>query len=719
MPKTAFVYWYDTLQNKVLSAIDNVVATPFNNWEFISGIENHEASPGPDVGHPYPNINDSPSAMSYRESVAVVAALGVFFSSTIACYQKLRRKEGASHYFFFERLFYLTEKNKLEKTLGKCSIPYICLHAAAYFYNPDVPSIVLWARRRLAVLTKQSAFKHLKEYLQREGHRLDKTKEELLEEIYKKINEKVALFITKQKKHGEWCSERSQNGKWLIKPSEDYIEAWQKKRKALKKSSSNLTKTDLNKEPFFLRIFYFIEVRLGELGRASFVYWIGVFTFYFLPGLGIASGVVWPPIFIASLFLVGLWLTKGYKAYVAKKSNVISDEKSKKQAAIEFLTEAVKHQLQLDALLEQEVTPGTLKYKKVKFRERSEDQSVRQESKLFKEIGAVLQRKKDFRAARAIFNGFVTGCFTVFFSFWLLTAALGLVVTLNPAAVALLTLSLGLAYGTYSAMRYCKNDMETILYTEAKFAKLEESYGDIDIPDISLRECDRLFRRGITDPSVWSEVKQVSKRLWTGFIRFGTGMLILKLLPLGTTMAVLKGFGIIVSVPVVSTLCIMFAGGLLFACWHIWQYNCERKEDQTGRIMDFLLNRPYSSESDWPSIASENVNDKPETFPPNTPDELHGNERAFNLLLYGNGHFPIHQSQIAFPNQKKYLRKTSSSETCLVNKVISETNNIPVLVRKRSNTLPLNIDANVWKKQKADSETIVSLPYVSRQLNIK
>ncbi|MES2142374.1 MAG: hypothetical protein V4471_05780 [Pseudomonadota bacterium] len=719
MPKTAFVYWYDTLQNKVLSAIDNVVATPFNNWEFIWSIENHKTSP--EVEHPYPNVNASPNAMLYKGSVVVIAALGVFFSVVIACYQKLRREEGSSHYFFFECLFHLIEKNKLEETLGKCSIPYGYLRAAAYFYNPDVPSIVLWARRRLAVLTKQSAFKNLEKYLQSEGKQLNKTKEELLEEIYKKINEKLALFITKQKKYGEWYSEQSQNRKWLIKPSEDYFESWQKRRSALKRKSASSTRIDLNKETVFSRIFCFIEARLGELGKASFVYWIGVFIFYFLPGVAIMGVVVWPPVLIAALFLVSLWVTKGYKARAAKKANLIDGKESKKQVAVEFLTEAVKHQLQLDALLKQEVTSGTLKYKKVKFRERSEGQSGRQESKLFKEIGAVLQRKKDFREARAFFNGFVMGCFTIFFSFWLLTAALALVVTLNSIAVALLTLGLGLAYGIYSAIRYCKNDMETILYTEAKFAKLEESYGNIDIPDISLRECDRLFRRGITNPSAWSGMKQVCKRLWTGFIRFGTGILLLKLLPLGTTMAVLGGLGIIVSVPVVSTLAIMFAGGLLFACWHIWQYNCERKEDQTGRIMDFLLNRPYSLESDWPSIVSENANE-PGKSPPHTPDELHGNERAFNLLFYGNGHFPMHQSQIAFPNERKYLRKISSSEACLVDKVTAETNNITglqVLVRKRSNTLPLNIDGYVWKKQTAESEPIVSLPYVSSQLNIK
>lgn len=712
MPKTAPVHWYDTLQREILNPIDNVIATPFNNEQFIWDLEDQQICPGPDAEHPYPNINDSPNAALLRGGVFLVAVFGMVFSGCIAFYKKLRRQEGTSHYFFFECLFYLVGIDKFKATLGSCSIPYKYLCAAAYFYNPDIPAFVLWVRRTWAFLTRKNTFKHLEKYLKSKN--MNKTKKVLLEDIYEKINEKLALFITKQKKYGDWYIEQRQDGKWLIKPSEGYFEVWQNRRRKQKKESGN--STDLNEEKtFFSYVFDFLESRLGELARASFVYWVGVFTFYFLPGIGVAvSGIVWPPILIASIFLVGLWITKGYQIYQAKVGKqLIFDKESKQQAAVEAFTEAVKHQLQLDVLLAQEIASGTLNYAKVRFKE----------SKLCKEIKEVLNEKNEFTLVRAIFNGFIGGCFAIFFSSWLLTSALGLVVTLNPIAVALVTLGLGLVYGIYSAINYYKRDVKAILYIEVKFAKLKESYDDIEIPDISMRACDRLFRRGTTRPTAWTAIKQFYKRIWTGFIRFGTGMLFLKLLPLGTTISVLGGLGILGSIPFLPTFTAMLMGGLLFAGWHIWQYHCERKENKTGRIMDFLFNRSYSLDIDRTTISED-----PQQYASRTPDDVFNtNERAFNLLFYGSNRFrfPMQNDQRQSEFLTKRLRQLSSSDPHMVVKDIQckeseslnwandivEPNNVHQrLGRKRSNTLPANFDVDMLDREHgAGQKTIETL----------
>lgn len=715
MPKAAPLHWYDTLQRKILSPIDNVIATPFNNEQFIWDLEGQNTiRPGPpDTAHPYPNINDSPNAALLRGGVFLAAVLGIVFSAFIAFYKKLRRQEGASHYFFFERLFYLVGIDKFKDAFGNCPVPYRYLWAAAYFYNPDIPAFVLWVRRTWAFLTRNNAFKRLEKYLNSKN--MNKTKKVLLEEIYEKINEKLALFITKQKKYGDWYIEQRQDRKWLIKPSEGYFEVWQNRMLKQKKESSN--STDLNEEKtFFSYVFDFLESRLGELARASFVYWVGVFTFYFLPGIGIAaSGIVWPPILIAGIFLGGLWIIKGYQIYQAKVGKQLTfDEESKQQAAVEAFTEAVKHQLQLDILITQEIASGALNYAKVKFKE----------SKLCKEIKEVLKEKNDFTIVRAIFNGFIGGCFAIFFSGWLLTSALGLVVTLNPIAVALVTLGLGLAYGIYSATNYYKRDVKALSYIDVKFAKLKESYDDIEIPNISMRACDRLFRRGTSSPTAWTATKQVFKRIWIGFIRFGTGMLFLKLLALGTTTKVLvDGLGLSITILLLPTLIPMLVGGLVFAGWHIWQYHCERKERKTGRIMDFFLNRSYSLDTDRTTISED-----PQQSAPRTPDDVfNANERAFNLLSYGSNRFrfPMQNDQRQSEFLTKRLRKLSSSEPhlavkdiqCKESEILNWANNIVEpenaqqrLGRKRSNTLPSNFYADTLDREHgAGQKTIETL----------
>ena len=668
MPENAFLTWYEILQDKILSAIDNLIATPVNNLIFFLSMKNNDPAPGPDAKHPYPPINNSRDQVEFKELALVGAILSVMGSIVISFYKRSREKESISNYFFFERLFPIMGNED-----------FIHLRSAAYFYNPDIYPIVLWMRRSWAFLTANSDFENLEKYLNERTK--NRAKEIVLKDIYKKINEQLALFITEQKKYGEWSVEEKA-GEWFIKPSGDYLKAWRKKKEVQDNESSTHLKEEETKRTAFSSIVNSINSRLDELGRASFAYWIGVFIFYFLPGVGVAaSGIVWPPILVAGLFLVAIWATKSYASSCGNNKQLgidVSDKENEQKTTIEFIA-AVKYQILLDALLKQERKIDTLSYKKVKFRERSK------ESKLCKDIRNVLNRRSDLRFVRAIFNGFVIGCFTIFFSSWLLNSAallvIGLFVTLSPATlalvaavVALVTLSLGLAYGIYLAVQKYNEEMVGLLDAEAKFLKLQKKYSDIEIPNISLRECDRLFRRGTTNPSGWTFTKQFFKRVWTGAIRLGTGMLFLKLLPLGTTTIVLYAlYGIAVIPAFYPMLVVMLAGGLLFSGWHIWQYHCASKEGQALRIMDFFLNRPYvlghSQSSPSPNMTAENnKNDSHIKSRLRNLNLLNENEIIFkNLYNEGN--------RASTPTEKKCqtpklagrieLLRRVSSESCL------------------------------------------------------
>jgi hypothetical protein len=726
MSKREFLSWYNWLHSRILSAIDNVVATPLNNEQFIWAIEHNQSSPGPDSEHPYPSINNSSYAAVLRGAVAFTALFGIIFAIIINFYKKNRRNEATSNYFFFGRLFHLIGKNELETFLGRSSMPYDYLRAVAYFYNPDVSPVILWIRRAWAFICYEKNFYNLKKYLRGEKKRLKKTEQVLIEEIYKEINEKLVLFINKKKNYGEWYTEKEE-GKWFIRPSETYIKAWQtQKHIQIEGDFINLGRRDLSlsfvsfinylnnlvrsikdKKKFCLSYVKFIEHRLKDLGDASFVYWIFVFLFYFIPGYCVIGAVVWPPILIAGIFLGAVWLTKIYKSYKEaqiKYQLTVDNAKEEGKRRIEaFLTHAIKCQIKIEALLSQKTEEGAFRYAKVKFREQVAANSNYKESRLCKEIREVIRKKSDFRGVRAIFNGFILGCFTIYFSFWLLSSALALVVSLNSVIVSLVTLVLGISYGIYSAVKYYKQDLEVLSQAENDFAKLERNYANIEVPDISLRAYDRLFRRAIIHPSRWTVTKQVFKRLWIGFIKFGTGMLFLKLLPLGTTSAIMTAIGLSVTgCSFFPMLGVMITGGVFFAAWHIWQYHCESKEAQAGRIMDFLLNTP-SNLQDGPvcSETMENVNNNSLPCPERRRvfvSIFNKNERDIRSMFNGSNRF------------LKLRRQSSNSEPCLSEQrgftdaiSLSESNRVwqannssianPIAgeFRKRSNTSPPDI----------------------------
>jgi hypothetical protein len=603
MSKTVSLHWYNSLQDKILSAIDNTIATPVHNEQVIWDLEHQEPCPGPDVQHPYPSINDSPYAALSKGSVIFLALFGIIFSLAVTFYRKLRRQENASQYHFFAQLQDDAELKKLLSSNSSVVSEYDIHLSIAYFYNPDIPAFILWIRRKWASMTNDNRLQDLQSYFNFMTKQPKKNKALLLEASYKKINEKLAEFITNKKIYGTWKAKK-QTEKWTIEPEANFenLQAWLEK-KALPETNKSHAKQ--NTKTVWQLILDFIEIRLQELGGASFVYWIGVFVFYFLPGLGIVGGVVLPPILIASAFLLAVWATKIYATWHRKqeKFNIANINNNGDPQASAMFLQLVKQQLLMDNLFIQRtategtpIDPANSGYVKVKFREKSreegEEETRYEESKLCKDIRETLKRRSDFRFVWSFFNGFVGGCFTIFFSFWLLGSILSLFISLSPVVVFSITLGLGLVYGIYSAVKYYNHTMQMLLGEKAKFVKLVKEGETFEIPNISLRECDRFFRSGKVQAMGWTAVKQVCNRAWTGFVRFGTGLLFFRLLPWGTVATILTALNMGALPAFSPLLIIMLTGGLFFAGWHVWQYHCVSKENQATRVMRFLLHYP-------------------------------------------------------------------------------------------------------------------------------
>ncbi|MGC1854025.1 MAG: hypothetical protein WA659_01430 [Candidatus Aquirickettsiella sp.] len=575
--------FWDKFLNYFISPVDSTVATPVNNVEFIYDQGNQRRYPGPDANHPYPNINDSPSAAFIKGGIATLGFMSVIGAIIIKFYQRLRKKEMHSHYFFFERLPDIKEWLK-RRPESECS-PEILL-AAAYYSNPDLPPVVLWWRRSWASLTRSSDYVALKKYLQAKSTIGKETKNNL-KEIYQQINENFALYISEKKEYDQWEA-KEKDGKWIVrrKASPTSIAG-------SNESSPRPSKAEKNKT-IGQKVWNFIDERINELALASFAYWIGVFIFYLLAGVGVIGVVVWPPILIAGVVLAGLWITKviqHQKKSVLNSHHLIHEDDDTR------LLEEIKHQLLIESLSQQ----------KVNFKN----------SKLYNDIGKTLQKRQRMIFVGCIFNGFIGGFFKISFSSWLIFAALGLVVTLNPlglAIVAVATLVLSIAYGIYSAMKNYKSQISLLELKNKQLTVLKEN--DAEIPDISLREYDRLFRRGKPDNSIWSTTKQLLKRAWVGLIRLGTGILFLKLTGFGVTTAILGVLGITAGIAALPLIGILLAGGLIFAGWHIYQYHLESQERQLDHVMNSLSSPlfnqkiPAANANVYPSEASREQQQK-------------------------------------------------------------------------------------------------------------
>lgn len=224
-------------------------------------------------------------------------------------------------------------------------------------------------RRFWAFLTRSEDYLELRKYLRKNSAHGEKIEASLIE-ICKKINQYLALYIN-GKNYDQWIVEEL-DGKLIIRPEKNNELALHLLRKFKNELSLRQSKIEENKTKD-QKVWSFIEARINELGTASYFYWIAVFIFYLLAGIGVIGSVVWPPIFISGIVLGSLWITKIIQ-YQTKQQLNSHDAIHNKDDAILFL-EAIKHHIQLGSLPQGEINFAN--------------------SKLCKEIEKTLQKKQN------------------------------------------------------------------------------------------------------------------------------------------------------------------------------------------------------------------------------------------------------------------------------------------------------------------------------------
>lgn len=560
--------------NSCLCSLDEVVATPcanVNAFESAFGYKFYEA------------INESSQWKLWDGSLGFIGAFAVSIGVYVQRYSKLRETERKSDFFYFARLFKLLDKEQIEKKMGDIKgnqLTYAHLRAVAYFYPPDISKLACWKRR---IFCRDKEKKELKKILQ-ELLKQTPSKKEKIKEIHHKIIEKLSNFLNQGEEPKKFIAQKNERG-WNVGLENNYSKQFFGQVDSLIKENAAKEK-NIKKNNFITPI-------LGAMGQASFIYWILMFIFYFIPSapavvltaamlpisvipLGIALLVAFPTILILNLH-------NTYRVYTThKKIANATIEKRHREMLEKKIVELNKQQRLIQHL-----------------REIKDKQILLKDSPLLKDLKAVLKKSR-WSYYQAVFMGFVDGCFFPFFAGWLfldgakviITYAMGAsaVAGFTPISVILamiitgVTFILGISYGIYSAIKASKEHKKRFKDLTEKVKALEQEAANEPILNKSLCDYDRFLRRFSEEKPIWTKIKKGLSRLLIVIKRLGTGSLIFRLVIWGsiTAFVSISGGGI----PIVAGTAIFAIGA---AIWYFFGYNLESKAKQAGRMVEHLV----------------------------------------------------------------------------------------------------------------------------------
>ncbi len=333
------------------------------------------------------------------------------------------------------------------------------------------------------------------------------------------------------------------------------------------------------------------------MGQSSFVYWILMFAFCFIP---IAPIITTASISIipAIIALLGIFpsllifnVQDAYKKYKTKKKMTSEDIEEKNK---------IRLKKKVVFLNKEKIFLNYLKMKKI-------DSTVKlKNSPLMAGLKAVLENRR-FSKFHAIFMGFLDGCLFPFFAGWLLLDGIKIILTYMfcPPAIALtsftpigllatviitgVTLLIGIVYGVYSAYKANKAYELKFNDIKVKVNVLCAKVPNKEVLDKSLHDYDRILRRFSEKYPPWTNVKKGLSRLIVIIKRLGTGSLVFRLIIWGPITTVIAAS---ISVTPIFFPTILIAGtavcAFVFAAWHFYAYNLESKMRQAGRIVEHL-----------------------------------------------------------------------------------------------------------------------------------
>lgn len=586
-----------------LSSLDEVVATPFFNVGILENACNQDFKL-------FDAINKSKYA-GYADGT--LAGLGLFAISLgvyVVKYCQLREIEKNSNYFYFVRLFKMYNEEIIKNAMGAIAqdgfgstrlINYEHLLAAAYFYPPDISKFACWRRRFFSSGKKRKQLKALNKLFEK------KPKKETIDKLHEQVNEKLSRLLNNYTRIEKFEKKLYKNN-WTIGLSKKYEDKFLSSDRVTSYLSESLRVT--LKENQDKKNKNFIPAILAALGQASFIYWILMFIFCFIPIAPVVSTAMISvtPLFIALCgalpVLLFIELKNAYKTYITKKNKTSNEIEVKGQHVLEKKVVNLDKQNMFVALLKAEGLSSTVELYR---------------SPLMKGLHRVLENRR-YSKCHAIFVGFLDGCFLPLFTAWLFLDATKAILTfaLCPAGVALTSftpiglfaaaivaggvLLAGISYGIYSAYKANRVHEDKFNALQHKIYLLEKELPNKKVLNKSLQEYDRILRRYSDERPVWTNVKKGLSRLTVLIKRLGTGSLVFRLVIWAPITAVVAACGTVIPAFFPIILIVGIATGAFFAAsWFLHAYNLESKTMQAGRVLEHLV---QSEQLTWTDQSS-------------------------------------------------------------------------------------------------------------------
>ena len=513
----------------------------------------------------YDDINHSKNAVGIYLGLVSAALACSFLGYFILKYREFRRREQDSDFFYF----YACYKATKEKTsIASAEIPDEILAAAAYFYAPDISKLLQLKRQLFSWKNREHAqlLNHLHDYLKaelRHKKRENITVPTLLHDLHQETKKRVHLWL-------------EAHGSRDFKPKEVKRRAACPVYTSCSAGHSVMVKADPPKT--------LLAKLCIAVVQSCFVYWLAMFTFYFVPTVGIGtvvSGVALFPFALTFVVLISLLATVAYKhgqAQSSAKDELKIDKKEKTKLAV-LKPEALLYQLSMP-------TNASLPFSTIKLR---------------REIEAILNNKwrKWFRRVDGAVQGFVNGSLCVFFCCWLLkdtlTLLLGTVFMAGATATStfllpftIFTVIAAVGFATYSAVDDVKKQEEQYDRVQHTFNTLVQQSLEVQssMAGLSLKQYERFLRRyTLVEPTFFSftTLKKSLNRALVAIKRAGTGSLFFRLVLWNPISLVVT-----ISVTTVATvhLPLMLTFAAFFVAFYVFSYQNSATFQRVERVVD-------------------------------------------------------------------------------------------------------------------------------------
>lgn len=232
-------------------------------------------------------INNSKYVGFIDWALGILAFLAAAINFYVIKYCKLREIEKNSNFFYFSRLFQSFNPEEIKNKMGEVEhathsaddqITYEHLQTAAYFYPPDISAIACWRRRFFVSKKKKRQQRSLDIFL---NSMIDELNKKITEQVCNLLNNEVYELLNDENDETDFkyfTTKKNARNNWNIALDEKYKEKFFGYVDHLIKDNSDTTikKNIERKNNIILPIF-------SALRQISFIYWILVFLFYFIP----------------------------------------------------------------------------------------------------------------------------------------------------------------------------------------------------------------------------------------------------------------------------------------------------------------------------------------------------------------------------------------------------------------------------------------------------